>query len=135
MLEKIFANEAFLNLLVSLVSALGLGILGYVGKLVSSRISDQKKADQINNLVADAVWGVYQDFVKSIKASSVDGSLTKDEARAAFIQARDRVIKAAEEKGLPLVEDIGSQGIQRLIENTVQAFKTGNAPWRGGSNK
>ena len=133
MLDTLLANEMVINAVAGLVLVLLTALSAYLTKMINTYIKDEKTASQINEIVEDAVFKTFNDFVKNIKASSADGKLTAAERAVAMGKTKQFIMENAAKKGIDLGKTIAKEKITTLIESAVQRSKAGGFKLTGAS--
>lgn len=126
-MDRLLANEVFINAIVAIIASALLALFTWLGAQVRRLVKDKDKADAITGAAQEAVWEVWEEFVKGWKEVSADGKLTKEERAQALATAQAKLISKARAEGVDIARELGQAGIRRLIETTIQGFKSGSS--------
>lgn len=78
---------------------------------------------KIDDIAEGVVTEVYQDYVRSLKAASADGSLSADEKKEAMRMAVEKFKTLAKSQGIPAIRELAEPIIKALLEKAINRMK------------
>jgi hypothetical protein len=120
-IKTLLSNDAVLTLIVAIIGA---AWAAFQGSAAWARIKNAKYAKAIRALEA-GVELTYQTYVRSIKDSRADGTLTAAEMSAARAKAKEAAIQFASQEGVDMVKEVGPDYLDLAIAKIVIKMQTG----------